>query len=62
MSMPDLPGSSLVDGLFGNANEMTTIALGAHLHFEVRKDALKKCGGLDNRVDPLLFIQNCTNP
>lgn len=49
-------------GCSGNANEMTTIALGAHLHFEVRKDALKKCGGLDNRVDPLLFIQNCTNP
>ncbi|OFA03663.1 LysM peptidoglycan-binding domain-containing M23 family metallopeptidase [Duganella sp. HH101] len=48
-------------GCSGNAKAMKSIALGAHLHFEVRKDALKKCGGLDNRVDPLLFIQNCTN-
>jgi murein DD-endopeptidase MepM/ murein hydrolase activator NlpD len=48
-------------GCSGNAHEMKTIALGAHLHFEVRKDALKKCGGLDNRVDPLLFIQTVTN-
>jgi murein DD-endopeptidase MepM/ murein hydrolase activator NlpD len=48
-------------GCTGNAKDMKTVALGAHLHFEVRKDALKKCGGLDNRVDPLLFIQNCTN-
>ncbi len=48
-------------GCTGNAKDMKTTELGAHLHFEVRKDALKRCGGLDNRVDPLLFIQNCTN-
>ncbi|QYF95749.1 LysM peptidoglycan-binding domain-containing M23 family metallopeptidase [Massilia sp. PAMC28688] len=45
----------------GNAAGMTTVASGAHLHFEVRKKALLKCKGLENRVDPLPFIVNCTN-
>ncbi|MEC5164228.1 MULTISPECIES: peptidoglycan DD-metalloendopeptidase family protein [unclassified Janthinobacterium] len=48
-------------GSTGSAEGMTTINNGAHLHFEVRQDALKKITGLNNRVDPLLFIKNCTN-
>ena len=49
-------------GSTGNANNMTTIATGAHLHFEVRKDARgNSFRGLENRVDPLPFVKNCTN-
>ncbi len=48
-------------GCSGNAKDMKTVGTGAHLHLEVRQDALTKCAGLVNRVDPLLFIQNCTN-
>lgn len=49
-------------GCTGNAKGMTSIPLGAHLHFEVRKKALLHCTGLANRVDPLPYIVNCTNP
>lgn len=45
----------------GNANGMDTVAKGAHLHFEARQKAQLRCAGLTNRVDPLPFIQNCTN-
>jgi murein DD-endopeptidase MepM/ murein hydrolase activator NlpD len=48
-------------GHTGNADNMTTINKGAHLHFEVRLDALKRTKGLTNRIDPLPFINNCTN-
>lgn len=48
-------------GSSGNASSMTTIALGAHLHFEVRLQARAMASGLENRADPLPFIQNCTN-
>ena len=48
-------------GHTGNADKMTTINNGAHLHFEVRLDALKRTTGLTNRIDPLPFIINCTN-
>lgn len=42
-------------GSTGNAQKMTTIAKGAHLHFEARKkDVLGK--GLDNRFDPIPFL------
>jgi murein DD-endopeptidase MepM/ murein hydrolase activator NlpD len=49
-------------GSTGNAKGMDTVAAGAHLHFEARQNALLRCAGLTNRVDPLPFIQNCTNP
>ena len=49
-------------GSTGNAKGMDTVAAGAHLHFEARQNALLRCAGLANRVDPLPFIQNCTNP
>ncbi len=45
----------------GNAKGMNTIANGAHLHFEVRKKALTRAAKLENRADPLPFIENCTN-
>lgn len=48
-------------GESGNAEGMDTVAKGAHLHFEVRQKAKLRCKGLENRVDPLPFIQNCTN-
>ncbi|GJH09522.1 hypothetical protein CBA19CS11_11810 [Caballeronia novacaledonica] len=48
-------------GCTGNAKGMNNIPLGAHLHFEVRQDAKKRCTGLANRVDPLPFIVNCVN-
>jgi len=48
-------------GCTGNAKGMDDIPLGAHLHFEVRQEARKKCGGLANRVNPFPFIVNCTN-
>jgi murein DD-endopeptidase MepM/ murein hydrolase activator NlpD len=48
-------------GSSGNAANMTTIATGAHLHFEVRKKALVKAPGLTNRVDPLLFLPKVAN-
>jgi murein DD-endopeptidase MepM/ murein hydrolase activator NlpD len=48
-------------GRTGNADKMTTIENGAHLHFEVRLEALKRTTGLTNRIDPLPFITNCTN-
>jgi murein DD-endopeptidase MepM/ murein hydrolase activator NlpD len=48
-------------GSSGNANNMTTVATGAHLHFEVRKEALKRAAGLENRVDPLPFLDHYTN-
>jgi murein DD-endopeptidase MepM/ murein hydrolase activator NlpD len=48
-------------GSSGNAKNMTSIALGAHLHFEVRLLAREKQAGLNNRADPLPFIENCTN-
>jgi murein DD-endopeptidase MepM/ murein hydrolase activator NlpD len=49
-------------GSTGNAKGMDTVAAGAHLHFEARQNALLRCAGLTNRVDPLPFIENCTNP
>ncbi|WP_250471227.1 M23 family metallopeptidase [Caballeronia sp. GAFFF1] len=49
-------------GCTGNAKGMTSIPLGAHLHFEVRQIALLHCKGLTNRVNPLPYIVNCTNP
>ncbi|MEC5408002.1 M23 family metallopeptidase [Paraburkholderia sp. MPAMCS5] len=48
-------------GCTGNAKGMNNILLGAHLHFEVRQEAKKRCIGLANRVDPLPFIVICTN-
>lgn len=48
-------------GCTGNAKGMDSIPLGAHLHFEVRQNALKRSAHLDNRVDPLPYIVNCTN-
>lgn len=54
----DIIGKS---GSTGNANKMTTISLGAHLHFEVRLEARTLAPGLQNRVDPLPFIAKCTN-
>jgi len=45
-------------GSSGNANNMTTVATGAHLHFEVRKEALMRAAGLENRVDPLPFLDH----
>ncbi|NMM26955.1 MAG: LysM peptidoglycan-binding domain-containing M23 family metallopeptidase [Glaciimonas sp.] len=48
-------------GCTGNAAGMNTVEKGCHLHFEVRQEAMVKCIGLANRVDPLPFIKNCTN-
>jgi murein DD-endopeptidase MepM/ murein hydrolase activator NlpD len=48
-------------GCTGNAKGMNDIPLGAHLHFEVRQEAKKRCTGLANRVDPLPFIVNCSD-
>ncbi|MES2741273.1 MAG: peptidoglycan DD-metalloendopeptidase family protein [Pseudomonadota bacterium] len=48
-------------GCTGNAGSMTTISLGAHLHFEVRKVVASYNKTLANRIDPLPFINNCTN-
>ena len=42
-------------GATGNANGMTTIPKGAHLHFEAR-DAPVLGVGLDGRIDPIPFI------
>jgi murein DD-endopeptidase MepM/ murein hydrolase activator NlpD len=47
-------------GSTGNANNMTTVAKGSHLHFEVRKNQIWPASLL-NRLDPLPFINNCTN-
>ncbi|SPL72572.1 Glycyl-glycine endopeptidase LytM precursor [Acinetobacter stercoris] len=42
-------------GSTGNANTMTTIANGAHLHFEARSEA--RLGlGLSGRIDPIPFL------
>jgi len=43
-------------GNTGNAIRMTTIATGAHLHFELRTKAVAGLG-LGNRIDPLPFIK-----
>lgn len=48
-------------GCTGNAEKMTSIDLGAHLHFEVRLHARERVKGLGNRADPLPFIEKCTN-
>lgn len=48
-------------GCTGNANTMTTIKKGAHLHFEIRVNPYHAPKGLANRIDPLPFINNCTN-
>lgn len=54
----DIIGKS---GCTGNASKMTKIVDGAHLHFEAQKTNAT-CGlGLENRIDPLPFIKNCTN-
>ncbi|HFF4603123.1 M23 family metallopeptidase, partial [Acinetobacter baumannii] len=42
-------------GATGNANKMTTISKGAHLHFEARSAPLLGVG-LDGRFDPIPFI------
>ncbi|WP_180170603.1 peptidoglycan DD-metalloendopeptidase family protein [Acinetobacter sp. YH12027] len=42
-------------GATGNANKMTTIANGAHLHFEARSAPLLGIG-LTGRIDPIPFI------
>jgi murein DD-endopeptidase MepM/ murein hydrolase activator NlpD len=47
-------------GSTGNAKGMTTVAEGAHLHFEIRKNKIWPASLL-NRLDPLPFINNCTN-
>lgn len=48
-------------GSSGNARGMTSVATGAHLHFEVRLAASIRSAGLNNRADPLPFLVNCTN-
>lgn len=48
-------------GCTGNANGMTTIELGAHLHFEARKT--KRPGrGIVDRIDPVPFIDGFNYP
>jgi murein DD-endopeptidase MepM/ murein hydrolase activator NlpD len=42
----------------GNANGMSSISKGAHLHFEVRLKA-SPGSGLSNRIDPKPFINHC---
>lgn len=58
VSVGDVIGKS---GDTGNAEGMDTVAKGAHLHFEVRLDRKIAGKGLANRMDPMPFIQNCTN-
>jgi len=63
LSVSDVDTSNLVDvgevigksGATGNANKMTTIANGAHLHFEARSAPLLGIG-LTGRIDPIPFI------
>lgn len=43
-------------GSTGNAKGMTTINKGAHLHFEVHTIGGRLGTGLDNRINPLPFI------
>lgn len=45
----------------GNAHGMNNLEQGAHLHFGIRKDFERICRRLENRADPLPFIQDCTN-
>ncbi|EOZ6414079.1 LysM peptidoglycan-binding domain-containing protein [Cronobacter turicensis] len=48
-------------GCSGNAEGMTSIALGAHLHFEVR--TIARAGvGMANRLDPAPFIDGFNYP
>ena len=42
-------------GATGNAKNMTTIAKGAHLHFEARNAPVLGLG-LTGRIDPIPFI------
>lgn len=65
----NLSGNSLVKcgdiigrtGSTGNANNMTSILLGSHLHFEVRK--IERTGrGIANRIDPAPFIDGFNFP
>lgn len=64
------PGDKIYPGMLigltgatGNASDMTTIATGAHLHFEFRTGAANTAFGLGlaNRSDPLVFIEALTN-
>ncbi len=48
-------------GCTGNASKMKTISTGAHLHFEVRKIVLAYPATQAYRINPLPFINNCTN-
>ncbi|MGT1154164.1 hypothetical protein ACVPW9_25980, partial [Klebsiella pneumoniae] len=48
-------------GCTGNANGMTSIALGAHLHFEVRVKEIPG-PGIANRLDPAPFIDGFNYP
>ncbi|HBZ0572078.1 TPA: M23 family metallopeptidase [Klebsiella pneumoniae] len=48
-------------GCTGNANGMTSIALGAHLHFEVRVKE-RPGPGIANRLDPAPFIDGFNYP
>lgn len=54
----DIIGKS---GCTGNASNMKSIQSGSHLHFEVRKTNAACGKGVENRIDPLPFINNCTN-
>lgn len=54
----DIIGKS---GCTGNASNMKSTQSGSHLHFEVRKTNATCGKGLTNRIDPLPFINNCTN-
>ncbi|AZN36838.1 M23 family metallopeptidase [Iodobacter ciconiae] len=57
LSAGDLIGTV---GSSGNARGMTSISKGAHLHFEARSQK-NTPRGLIFRLDPLPFINNCTN-
>ncbi|CNG30203.1 peptidoglycan DD-metalloendopeptidase family protein [Yersinia frederiksenii] len=48
-------------GSTGNASRMTSIARGAHLHFEVRTRNPSRAGMLD-RIDPIPFIDGFNYP
>lgn len=48
-------------GSTGNADGMATIENGAHLHFEARHTNSGIGRGLNGRMDPLPFIEKCTN-
>jgi murein DD-endopeptidase MepM/ murein hydrolase activator NlpD len=48
-------------GNTGNAHAMTSIKLGAHLHFEVRTKALTG-KGISERIDPAFFIDEFDYP